>query len=211
MRQKVFLEGLKLNNVELFEIRKHGNNPLRYLKALARLFLNRKKFDVVLVNFRGHEMMPFVPLLSGKPVVYDAFISAYNTVCEDHGMFGINSLPCKFLFWLDKHNCMKADAVLLDGKAHKEYFTETFGIEGDKIKVLYLGADSVFAEAKGRENKKNTFNVLWYGSYLPLHGMEHCIEAAGLLRNESKVKFTFIGRGDAQKKLREKAEQDEKK
>jgi glycosyltransferase involved in cell wall biosynthesis len=37
--------------------------------------------------------------------------------------------------------------------------------------------------------------VLYYGKYIPLHGVEYIIEAADLLRDSSAIEFELVGRG----------------
>ncbi len=40
-----------------------------------------------------------------------------------------------------------------------------------------------------------TFNVLYFGQFIPLHGVEHVLAAARLLRGEAHIRFQLVGRG----------------
>jgi len=202
-REQVFLEGLKQNNVELFEIHEHGKNPFRYFKALWKLFINQNKFDVVLVNFRGHEIIPFIYLICRKPIVFDALVSAYNTAYEDRGWFKEKSIKGKLVYWLEKFDCKNSDLILVDGPEHKKYFEKIYGLEKTKVKYLYNGAHSFFTPQK--ENKSKEFSVIWYGSYILSHGLDKCIDAAEILKNENEIMFYFVGDGIEKKKIVEKA------
>lgn len=50
------------------------------------------------------------------------------------------------------------------------------------------------------------FKVLFFGNYIPLHGVEYILQAAKLLENE-KVSFLLIGGGQERKKMEETASQ----
>ncbi|MBI4716143.1 MAG: hypothetical protein HY760_09460, partial [Nitrospirae bacterium] len=102
--------------------------PLRYLRSSSH--------DAVVVGYLGHfDMFLARPLASlrGKPLIFDAFLSLYNTVIEDRKLFRPGSLPARFLFWLDRTACRMADRVLLDTEAHIEYFVKTFRLPREKF------------------------------------------------------------------------------
>ena len=45
------------------------------------------------------------------------------------------------------------------------------------------------------------FNVLFFGTYVPLHGAEYIVKAAKLLEREHDILFTFIGNGQDRQKI----------
>src|SRR5947207_287810 len=75
----------------------------------------------------------------------------------------------------DRAALLAADLVLADTAAHAAYLGRV-GVRTDRTAVWHLGAELEFfapraAEPAGRR-------VLFYGRYLPLHGIETIIAAA---------------------------------
>ncbi len=107
-----------------------------------------------------------------------------------------NSLGGRIFFHLDKVACEKADRVLLDTYAHIEYFTQTFGIEEEKFQRAFVGADNQLFFPKPHQSEgDNTFTVFYYGSYLPLQGIDNIIQAAKELERCPDIKFHIVGTG----------------
>jgi glycosyltransferase involved in cell wall biosynthesis len=96
-------------------------------------------------------------------------------------------------FQLDRLSCQTADIVVVDTFAHAKYFEQTFGIPRSRIHVLYAGCDDhLFKPVKVSPPDEPI--VLFYGSYLPLHGVDIILRAAGQMTDE-RVRFVLIGRG----------------
>ncbi|MBI4715091.1 MAG: glycosyltransferase, partial [Nitrospirae bacterium] len=193
--------------------------------------------DAVVVGYLGHfDMFLARPLASlrGKPLIFDAFLSLYNTVIEDRKLFRPGSLPARFLLWTDRTACRMADRVLLDTEAHIEYFVKTFRLPREKFHRVFVGAEEgLFYPCEEREYAmepraarrlkpaatlmdggetpsspepeilaaESCFRVLFYGQFIPLHGIETIIRAAKILEGES-VAFTLIGKGQESEKIR---------
>src|SRR3989344_8242070 len=194
-RTQTILNALKKNkNFEVVECIDNSKSFLRYFKAIYKFLRLKDNFDIVIVGFRGHEILPIIRKLTKKPIIFDAFVSVYDTLCFERKRFKPNSLIGKFLFWFDKYNCRIANKILLDTKTHADYFAETFGINRNKFYYVYIGAnEELFYPREIRENKE--FTVFFYGTYRPLQGIEYIIKAAKLLENEKDIVFKIIGGG----------------
>jgi glycosyltransferase involved in cell wall biosynthesis len=177
---------------------------LRSLLVILKLLPNLwRGHDWVFVGFYGQPLLPIVKLLTRKPVIFDAFVSTYDTLCFDRKWFRPNSVGGWLTYLLDRYTCLLADKVLLDTRAHADYFAETFDLPREKLSVLYLGYDdSTFhpREAQLPEGPQQ-FIVFYYGSFLPLQGIEYIIRAAKLLEHET-VKFEIAGRGPTYREIR---------
>ncbi|HID65023.1 MAG TPA: glycosyltransferase [Anaerolineae bacterium] len=176
-------------------------NLLVILKLLPNLW---KGHDGVFVGFYGQPLLPIVKLLTRKPIIFDAFVSTYDTLCFDRKWFKPNSVGGRLAYWLDRYTCLLADKVLLDTRAHADYFAETFCLPREKFSVLYLGYDeSTFypRDVQPTEDPQQ-FIVFYYGSFLPLQGIEYIIRAAKLLEHETNIKFQIAGRGSTYKEVR---------
>lgn len=180
--------------------------PLRYARLAARLLRVRGKYDLMVVGFFGQPLMLLARRLTSQPILFDAFISTYDTLCFDRGQFAPGSLVGRLAYWLDRTSCDRADLVLLDTQAHAEYFHRTFGVPRDKLRVLFVGCDeSLFFPRAGGE--ETTTLVLHYGSFLPLHGADVIVRAAKILESVPHLRFRMIGNGPELGRTRRLAEE----
>jgi glycosyltransferase involved in cell wall biosynthesis len=101
-------------------------------------------------------------------------------------------------YWLDRLSCSWADHILLDTNAHIDYFHRTFGVPKSKMSRLFVGCDEHLFSPRPYTGGGY---VLFYGSYLPLHGIDVIIRAAKLLE-ESGIVFRLIGGGPQHSSIR---------
>jgi glycosyltransferase involved in cell wall biosynthesis len=174
-----------------------GSLTARSLRVLLRLIphLKRNEYELIFVGFYGYLLIPWVRRLTRRPVIFDAFVSNYDTLCFDRQRFPAGSIGGRLAFWLDRVACDSADMVLLDTACHQAYFAETFGLRADRLEHLNVGCnEDMFFPRPGR-SVDGKFRVLYYGSYLPLHGAEHIVSAASLLKERKNLHFRLIGEG----------------
>lgn len=179
-----------------------GSPSKSYPKRLAKIFLKLafmpiKNFNAVFVGFAPQLIMPFFRRrFKNKLVGEDFFISVYDTMVCDRKKFKDGTFISKMLRRLDKKTLNSADIITADTKAHANYFAKEFGADKNKLRVLYLKADTsiysphVVAKSPEFEGK---FTVLYFGSILPLQGTDVILEAVRLLRNNKNIAFDFIG------------------
>lgn len=157
----------------------------------------KKRFDQVFVGFAPQLVLPFFKWkFKDKGVGIDFFISVYDTLVFDRKKFKVNSIAAKMLKWIDTITIQAADHVISDTKAHGSYFIEEFGLSADKLQVLYLEADqSIYypREQEKPERMKNRFTVLYFGSVLPLQGLDVILDAVDLLKENKNLYFVIIG------------------
>lgn len=196
-RNSVILNGLKVNGVEVIECTDSSKSYFfRYLKVLLKfIFKTRKNFDLIVVGFLGQPLVPIIKKLSNKPIIFDAFLSTYDTICFDRKKFEPESSGGQFFFWLDKYSCELADVVILDTNVHIDYFVDTFNLNKDNFQRVFVGADDLIFHPINIDRDDNTFRVFYYGSYLPLHGTKYIIEAAKKLECYRDIIFTIVGKG----------------
>ena len=201
-RNSVILKGLKANGVDIIECTDSSKSYfLRYPKVLLQFILKiQENFDIIFIGFLGQPLVPIINKLSNKPIVFDAFLSTYDTMCYDRKKLKPESVGGRFFYWLDKHSCELADTVLLDTNAHIDYFVNTFGLKRDKFQRVFVGADdSIFNPIKV-DSDETIFKVFYYGTYLPLQGIEYIIKAAKKLEVYKDIKFKIVGKGMEYKK-----------
>ena len=90
----------------------------------------------------------------------------------------------------------KADFVLADTNLHANLFQKKLCVDKNKIFTVYVGAeDSLFNNLPSKNNTKKKFEILFYGSFLPLHGSEIIIKAAKYFKKNNNVHWTMLGAG----------------
>ena len=193
-RNRVIIKGLKENSIKVIECNSKNRFIIRFFNLIAKaMTLN---YDILFVAYPGHLDMftaKIISIIKRKPIVFDAFISTYDTMINEW-KYGTRYSPKGIYYhWLDKTSCKMADIILLDTEQHIDYFTEEFNIKKSKFNWIPVGADEsiLYPRKKNKKNKK--FKVLYYGYIQPLHGFPHIVNAAKKLQNEKDIEFSFIG------------------
>lgn len=204
VRNVMLLKALKLNGVEVIECTDSSKTYLTRLpRVLGKFWVKRTRdVDAVLVGFFGQPLVQMIRLLIGKPVVFDAFLSVYDTLCFERRQFTPSSVGGRVAFWLDRSSCEAADLVLLDTAAHIDYFAETFALPREKFRRVLVGADESVFFPRERRRGSGPFRVFYYASLLPLHGTEFIVRAAALLLEQRDVELVIVGTGREREKVR---------
>jgi glycosyltransferase involved in cell wall biosynthesis len=191
--------GSQSSNVYKGGIRSILRQSLRSsLRLIPRLI--KRDFDFFFIGFFGQLLTQMISPFTRKPIFLDMFVSAYDTLVEDRQITGRKSPLSKFLFWLDKQSSKRAKLVFVDTLAHAEYFHESFGIPLSKMKRVFVGCDEEQFHPLPENPESRT--VLYYCSYLPLHGVDVVVQAAELLQADPSIKFKIIGEGIEYEKIR---------
>lgn len=191
-----------IHTLEKYHHVQQFTNRSRWLPArLARVTLQYpgllwKKHDLSIVGFIGQPLVPLIRIFSRKPILFDPFISLYDTLIFDRKRAAPGSLAARIAYFLDSASCAQSDSILVDTQAHARYFNETFHIPMEKIHVLLVGCDESLFFPRENVPKTEPPLVLYYSSFLPLHGTETVIRAARLLQDrEPAIRFRIIGKG----------------
>ena len=201
------LEGM--HGVELSLAINHSKDFRRYWESIQNLIRIKRSSDpdIYILGFRGHEMAWLVYFLTrGKPFVFDAMMSPYAAMVEE-GKIGIaGRLLAPVWKVYEKMLLRRASAVLTDTALHARYYTETFGIPERNLVILPVGAieHGGTSQASAPNAPAKTFKILFYGSFLPLHGLDVILDAAVLL-NDLPLEFRFIGGNATQARLLQNA------
>jgi glycosyltransferase involved in cell wall biosynthesis len=203
---------LLLDSIEtFFNVKKITSSnrslPLRYASIIFRYpKLLWNKHHLCLIGFLGHPLVPIARLFTARPIIFDMFISIYDTLIYDRQSFSPGTAIAKIAFWIDQFSCAKANLILVDTQAHAEYIQDTFRIPKEKIKVLFVGCDEKIFTPANLESDPDL--VLYYSSYLPLHGTEVVVRAAKILQTLSpSIHFRMIGNGLEYSRIRNLADQ----
>jgi glycosyltransferase involved in cell wall biosynthesis len=150
-------------------------------------------YDLVFVGFYGHLLMLVVGIFSRAPILFDAFISTYDTLVSDRQRFSPASIGAKLAFWLDRTACQMADWILVDTPLQASFFREQFLSSTKPITAIPVGCQqNLFYPQESKD--KPRFEVLYYCSFLPLHGADIVVQAAGYLK-DLPLNIRIIGSG----------------
>lgn len=193
----------RIPHVELRQAINSTQGVARYWQTLRRMIAIRNAWhpDVYIVGFRGHEIAWMVRRLTrGKPLLFDALISPSAALAKDrkHGFLGRMLAPLVGL--LEQSVLRSADLVLTDTQSHLDYYRNEFGLDGNKLAAVPVGAVETPPAPRTntpRDEGDASFAVLFYGSFLPLHGVDVVLDAAARL-SDLPVTFHFIGGSPAQ-------------
>lgn len=191
-RTRVFLKGMRDAGVEVFDCSYPEKKFLRYIIGFWRFLINKGKSDVIIVGFMGHLLVPLVKLFTRKPVIFDAFVSVYQTMVTDRQEFVPGGPRAKMARFVDRFACSLAEAVLLDTDAHINYFVSGLGIDRKKFYRVPASADDSVMYPRPKNNGNGHGLVHFHGEFQRLHGARYIITAASVLPD---VKFRMIGKG----------------
>jgi glycosyltransferase involved in cell wall biosynthesis len=186
---------------------------LRYLGSRGRLrrqYAAMAPCDVLLVGYLGHlDMRLARRSAGGKPVVLDAFLSLWETVVEDRRMLPATGAASRLLRFVERRAYEAADLILLDTQVHIDWVAQEFGIPPERFARVFVGADDRVFRPPGPGEAPpvpdGPREVLFYGKFIPLHGVETILGAAHLLADESDICFTLVGTGQTYAAARELA------
>jgi glycosyltransferase involved in cell wall biosynthesis len=226
-RMRILLRGLKENGIEVTpchesvwdgiedksQFKGVGNKFvlfLRFLLAYPKLILRYWRLpphDVVFIGYLGLfdvlVLWPFIKL-RGTPIVWDVFISLYNTVVEDRAMLSKKNPISWILYSMEWLALRLADQAIIDTEAHAQYIRENYRCKHQKVSRVFVGAEPEAFVHDDLVNRKmdqsETTRVIFYGQFIPLHGIDTIVRAAVASQNE-KIEWLLIGKGQESTKI----------
>jgi glycosyltransferase involved in cell wall biosynthesis len=171
--------------------------------SLASLAIRRADTDACFAGFYGQMLGLALARMQPKPVILDAYVSTFDTLCHDRRWFGPRSAAGRLAYWLDRESCAAAARVVTDTQAHARYFAQTFDLPPAKLRPLYVGCDeTLFHPLAAPPGPVDRIEVFTYGAFLALHGTEVVVEAAALLQHRGDIHWTIGGHGPRIRQVR---------
>ncbi len=222
---RIINNGLLKNNVDIVIVNAHTpvtrlDSPkdatffhlimrvLRKYKIVIEVFKNIegiKKSDVIYVGYPGHiDVLPayVVAKIFRKKLVFNPLIVISTGLIEEQGIVSRKSLFGKIIKFGETIIYHACDLVLADTPFQKDHLVNQFNLNEGKIKILPIGADDEIYPFAPKLKDDGYFNVVYYGLFSPIHGVEHLIKAAKQLEKEKKIRFIFVGKGNTYDKDR---------
>ncbi len=217
-RSRILLRGLRAADIEVVEVhtdvwggvedKGHIAGIGRKLRLLGRWlaaypglvwrYLRTPRHDAVLIGYMGHldvlVLWPFARV-RGVPVVWDAFLSLYDTVVDDRRIIRRGNPLAWLLFAWEWLACRAARRVVLDTEAHAAYFAKRYRLPARKVARVMVGVEpEAFGAVEAGADSDNPLTVLFYGQFSPLHGIETIVRAAQSAHGEA-IRWVLIGTG----------------
>ncbi|NCN07243.1 glycosyltransferase family 4 protein [Candidatus Falkowbacteria bacterium] len=199
-RNKILINGLRKNQVEVIECHSNKKGLAKFWDLIVQHNKIRNQYDVMVVGFPGQLSMILARFVTSKPIVFDAFLSFYDSMVFDRKIHSPNSLKALYFWFIDWLSCLLANKILLDTNEHIKYFVKTFNINKSKFHRIFIGADETIFYPREKNNKEDKFVIHFHGTYIPLQGIKYIIDAANILKNENIV-FNLIGSGQQFKEM----------
>lgn len=132
----------------------------------------------------------------GVSLVFDPLISAYDKQIFERAKLDPDSAVAHRLLSWERKLFQSADLVIADTTVHADFFADTLGVAREKLSVVYVGAEESLFKPEQMIAKTATapIEVLFYGSFIPLHGAEIIAEAVRRYGGPP-VHWRFIGKG----------------
>ena len=190
-RSRVLLTGLRAAGLVVHDCSSSRKSALRYVIGLARFLKSKGECDIIFVGFCGQFLVPIVRLFTKKKIVFDAFLSAYQTLAFDRKMISPKGVPAAIIRFVERLSCQIADSCLLDTQQHIDYFIKEYRINRSKFHRSFLGAECAKVSPDSNPSTNEPI-VHFHGEFQALHGVKFIIEAAKQL---PAIKFRMIGSG----------------
>jgi glycosyltransferase involved in cell wall biosynthesis len=223
-RNRMMIEALRCNNVSVIECHeslwqgiedrveitsggwlkpKFWIRVLRtYIKLLIHYF-NVGEFDVMFVGYPGHfdiYLARFLCWIKHKPLVWDVFMSIYLIAIE-RGLDQYSQITVNLVNKIEGVALKLPDLLIQDTSDYVNWFTQNYSIPRDRFRLVPTGVnDDIFHPLTDEYSANDIFRVIYYGTFIPNHGIEYIIDAARILAKEKNIQFELIGDGPEKSK-----------
>jgi glycosyltransferase involved in cell wall biosynthesis len=155
--------------------------------------------DIILVSYPGildALLACCIGRLRRIPVAFDVFISLYDTIVQDRALIRPGTILARILRAVERWALRRADLIFMDTRAHAAHIEALFSLPAGSCGHVWVGAESdIFrADSTAVPVSADRMSVLFYGQYIPLHGLPVIVEAAAILR-DLPIDWLLIGRG----------------
>jgi glycosyltransferase involved in cell wall biosynthesis len=205
-RNAILRRGLEAAGHEVLECREAlelGETPsllpVRRTRNLARRFAEAERPDVIVVPEFNQAIAPLAKWLAWKnqlPLVVDFLVSLYDTAVRDRGQSRWRRRS-QLLGLADRASLRVADRVITESDANARYFAQLYGQDTlRKTHAIHIGAPEwQFTRTPLPSRGDRPLRVLYFGSFIPLHGVEHIVRAAKTLEDDRRFEFLLVGQG----------------
>jgi len=142
-------------------------------------------------------MLQWLRPRGGRPkIIVDAFLCLHDTLVNDRKMLAANGVLARIAGWLERRTLENADLVFIDTEQQKALLVQQYGLDQEKLAVIPVGIDESLWQSLPSLPYDEQFRVLFWGTFIPLHGVDSIIRAARRLQEiRPEVLIELVGDG----------------
>lgn len=205
-RNLILRRGLEQNGAKVTECRvESGLNSRERAAALVGQFEKKAtNCDVIILSEFNQSIVGPISKLAqkhNKRLVIDAFTPLYDSNVHDRESVSAFSLKALRYWMLDRQSVRLPNLILVDTQQHADYYIQRFNADSSKICVIPVGASAEWFAEPTITRTEPGIKILFYGTYIPLHGVNVILRAADILRVNDQLHFELIGKGQTYKQM----------
>ena len=193
-RDIVYLDGLKENGVEIIECKDHSPSWRKFLTLYKKHKLIKNDYDILMVGYTAHILVPFARLISRKKIVFNALSSLYEGIVVSRQQSSPLSFRGIYCWLVDFFAFHLAHLSLLESQNQVSYVAKKFFVPRRKLLKSWTGVSNQDFFYDPALPKLKDFTILFRGGFLPESGIQYAVEASKILQKEN-IKFRIIGTG----------------
>lgn len=139
--------------------------------------------------------------MRGCQLVLDAFLPIHDTIVQDRKLVRQGGFLAGLLNRIERAGLRLADFVLTDTDAHGDFLAREYDLPREKFVTVLVGAEPLFGKSASLQPVDDLVSlpddrkiVLFYGQFIPLHGLETILEAVRLSQ-EADIHWLIVGKG----------------
>ncbi|MEM8943013.1 MAG: glycosyltransferase, partial [Pseudomonadota bacterium] len=144
----------------------------------------------------------FFRLRRGRVVLADAFLELRSTVVEDRRLLRPGSFADRLLGFFQRYVLNRSTHILIDTDVQKARLEAELGPTHPPVTSIPVGIDETLWTRQPQPAPDAQVNVVFWGTLIPLHGVDFILDAAELLEAGSigsadgvAIRFRLIGDG----------------
>lgn len=176
-------------------LQRHEKDYSRY-KIIKNILQDVETFkDVyILLPFSKNQFIKY--FFRRSRIVNDFFISNYDTYVHDRKKIKSSNPRAWWKWSQDWINFRFSKYLVADTESHLKYWESLFGKYNGKSFVMPVLADNAIYYPDDSDKKSQLFTIVFYGSFIPLHGIDKLLKAFRILEEKNILfKAKVIGNG----------------
>ena len=181
------------------------------LKTLISLLKNQREIsnvDLYFVPYPSYLDIFILRLFTSRRkrrIAIDSFLCLHDTIVRDRKILKPNGIAARAIHLLEKNVLQKADLVFIDTEQQKSLLVEDYKLKANKIIATPLGIDEYTWTELPTLPLTHQFEVLFWGTFIPLHGVDIIVDAARILVDRNRnITIKLIGDGQTAEDIAQK-------
>ncbi|HUP64023.1 MAG TPA: glycosyltransferase [Thermoanaerobaculia bacterium] len=170
---------------------------VRWCRKLTYRFTGILSADLVCVMPLGG-LWPWESIalrIQRKPVIVDYYVSLYDTLVNDRRTVAPGSFIAWFLMMNDRRLILTATSLIFLNRSERDFYLKVAGVpqRSARIELLPLSTSAKMrARLPFARREHAVLTLCWWGTFIPLHGLEKILEAMSLLKRQAAPVRLFV-------------------